>query len=105
MTRAQRLQLQHLICAIDTALAEESSEEGGVTLSKESLVRHLDVLKRILEGSNEKPLGETPLRRALRHILKHHPEVNTVLAVYRFRDDRPAGCPYYLSLNALYHGT
>jgi len=41
----------------------------------------------------------------LRHILKHHPEVNTVLAVYRFRDDRPAGCPYYLSLNALYHGT
>ena len=105
MTRAQRLQLQHLICAIDTALATESSAEGAVTLTKESLVRHLDVLKRILEGSNEKSLGETPLRRALRHILKHHPEVNTVLAVYRFREDCPAGCPYYLSLNALYHGT
>ena len=37
MTRTQRLQLQHLICAIDTALAEESSAEGAVTLSKESL--------------------------------------------------------------------
>jgi hypothetical protein len=105
MTRAQRLQLQHLICAIDTALAEESSTEGAVTLSKESLVRQLDVLKRILEGSNEKSLGETPLRRALRHILKHHPEVNTVLAVYRFRTDCPPSCPYYLSLNALYQGT
>jgi hypothetical protein len=105
MTRAQRLQLQQFVHDIDASLAADSYSDSRAMISRRLLEQYLIILKGLLENSLENNLNDTPLRQALRHIRSHHPEVNTVLAVYQFRDDRPAGCPYYLSLNALYHGT
>ena len=105
MTRAQRLQLQQFVHDIDASLAADSYSDSRAMISRRLLEQHLIILKGLLENSLENNLNDTPLRQALRHIRSHHPEVNTVLAVYRFRTDCPPSCPYYLSLNALYQGT
>jgi hypothetical protein len=105
MNRDHLRQLAMLIHDLEAIVESNNPQAHSDFNIRKTLNGHLEFLKQELKETLEFNQEGTPLRQAFRHIRHYHPEVNTVLAVYRFKEDCPAGCPYYLSLNDLYRGT
>ena len=105
MNRDHLRQLALLIHDLEAIVESNNPQAHSDVNIRKTLYSHLEFLKQELKETLELSQKGTPLHQAFRYIRHHHPEVNTVFAVYRFREDCPACCPYYLSLNALYQGT